>query len=93
MITLLEDHTSSSNGTAVALRNPNNRDYRTYTVYATGNFDGATVKLQISLDNINWVDVTSFTSAGAVLAEFRASYARGVVSSAGASTSLTLRMG
>jgi hypothetical protein len=93
MISLLSAVTANGNGTAVELRNPNNRDYRTYTVYCSGTMDGASVKLQISMDNVNWGDVTTFTTTTPVLAEFRAKYARGVVSSAGASTSVTLQMG
>lgn len=93
MIRLLTNQTTSATGSTVPLKGPFNRDYRTYTVYATGTFDGATMKLQISMDGTNWVDVTSFTTGAAVLAEFNANFARGVVSTAGATTNLTLQMG
>lgn len=61
------------------------------TVYCWGTFGGATVTLEISIDEVNWFPVTgvSFTQLGAVNIEARATHIRGVV---GAGTAESIQM-
>lgn len=62
------------------------------TVYAWGTWNTATAKVQVSLDDVTWFDVTglSFTADGAINMEVRARYVRGVVSGGGGSESINM---
>ena len=64
------------------------------TVLCEGTFDGATVSLEASYDDGEWVPCgadTSFTEAGLILLELSSGFIlRGSVSSAGGSTDVSL---
>ena len=55
------------------------------------NFDGATVQIQVSPDNVEWIDVTdgAFTETGTKVMENYLPYVRANVSGAGGSTSVS----
>lgn len=85
----------NGNGTALELKSWGSRELsRLYTLFVYGTFDGATVTFQISPDNSNWFTVTgiSITAAAAVNAEFRAQYARCVVSGGGAGVAVDAQL-
>jgi len=73
---------AEGNGDSFELLTGGKRDKENIrTVFCWGTFGGATVTLEISLDNTVWFPVTgvSFTAKGAVNIEARARYIRGVV--------------
>lgn len=76
------DSANNGNGDSFLLKTGGTRDKENLrTVFCWGTFGGATVTVEISLDDTNWFPVASisFTSAGAVNMEARAVYVRGVV--------------
>ena len=93
MAVILEGVTANTTGDAVTLNNIGID--RVTTIYAWGTFDGASVALQVSPDGVEWFDITggdtgTFTAKEARVIEVSAYAIRGVVTSAGASTSLNL---
>lgn len=62
------------------------------SVQAHGNFEGATVKLQTTLDGSTWFDVAELTAAGGLTTTLLAAVLRGVVVGGGENTSVTLRV-
>lgn len=82
---LLSARTTNGSGTSIE-----NYSYL-QSVYCWGTFDGATVTLEGSPDNSEWFTLTSFSVKGVKGIGVNARYLRGTVSSAGASTSVTLR--
>ena len=91
---LLDAVTSNGDGDAVDLQDVrrNLNGTVSYTVACYGTFNGATIKLQVSPDNSNWIDAYSFTTQEGVIYDGGFRYIRGSVSSAGASTSITLEL-
>ena len=88
----------TSDGASSVLATPPKRpenSQRKYTVILTGEFDGATVKLQVSADNIDYVDVpnASWTDETAVNVEMYAPYIRADLSNSDTSTDITLWIG
>jgi hypothetical protein len=60
------------------------------TVFCWGTFNGATVTLQGSPEGTEWFDITSFTAKGVIGIGLSVRFLRAVITSAGASTSVTL---
>jgi hypothetical protein len=91
---LLDTITTNTTGSSFDLKDVSRNLTGTvsYTVACFGTFNGATVKLQVSPDNTNWIDAYSFTTQEGIIYDGGFRYARGVLSSAGASTSLTLEL-
>lgn len=90
---LLNAQTTNATGSTTDLADvARNFSERSYTVVCYGTFNGATVKLQVSPDNSNWIDAYSFTSQDGIMYDGGLRYVRGVLSSAGGSTSLTLEL-
>ena len=72
----------NGNGTSFELNTGGRRNKENLrTVFCSGTFGGATVTVEISLDEVTWFPVASvsFTALGAVNMEARAIYIRGVV--------------
>lgn len=70
--------------------------FRDYTYIVTGTFNGATMTLQASHDNTNWVAVGSSTTVTAVACvnfQTAAPYIRATQSASGGSTSLNVWVG
>lgn len=90
---LISAVTSNSNGDTQDWGGKSNNHLNTRrTVYAYGTWDTATVTIQISPDSgTTWFNVTSgaFTADGYLTFEARATSIRAVVSSVGASTSVS----
>ena len=83
---------AEGNGSAFEIKTGGKRDKENIrTVYCWGTFGGATVTLEISLDQVVWFPVTgvSFTEKGVINIEARTRYIRGVV---GAGTSESIDM-
>jgi len=87
---LLNARTTSGNGTAITLKRPLNVP-REGSIFIFGTFDGCTVTLQDSMDGTEWFDLPSgaFTVKSRVNLQTHAKQLRAVVSSAGASTSVS----
>ena len=89
---LFSNQTSNGNSSVIVVppRRPNKSEK--YTVIVFGTFDGCTVKLQASADNSTFVDIpsASWTSATVVNLEMHVPFIRANLSSAGASTSVSL---
>jgi hypothetical protein len=89
---LLDARTTDGNGTALPLNATGSRlNSMIHTVYVYGTFDGCTVKIQASLDNSTWIDITnaSYTTAKVDNITINTNYIRAVVSNDGASTSVS----
>lgn len=89
---LLSARTTDGNGTALTMNSTGSRlNSMIHTVYVYGTFDGCTVKLQASLDNSTWIDITSASYTAATIANItiNTNYIRAVVSNDGASTSVS----
>jgi hypothetical protein len=85
--------TTNTDSETVAIGSYGQRKYDIFTIYAWGTWGGATMKLQISLDQSQWFDVSgaSFTDDGALNVQFRAPYARMNISG-GSGASLNAEM-
>lgn len=66
--------------------------FATQTVYVWGTFDGANVQLQVSPDGVEWFTPLNATFSAKAVTNINVSayYVRGIVSNAGASTSVNL---
>ena len=62
------------------------------SVYCWGVFDGATVTLRGSLDNVEWFDLATFTAKGVTGLGVKAPYKRATVSGAGANTNINMNI-
>jgi hypothetical protein len=87
---LLSARTTDGSGSSVIVRHQNRGGTPVFTAMAFGTFDGATVTLEVSPDGTEWVSAYAFTSEEVKLIEGTFYAIRGTVSSAGASTSLSL---
>lgn len=92
---LFSERTTDGNSPAKDFRTT--RRYQggnTYTVYAYGTWDGATVKFQGSLDGNYWIDIVnaSYTVDRIDNLILATNYIRAVISGAGASTSLNVHI-
>lgn len=92
---LFSARTTNGNSTAFETpkRKPNSSQRYSAVVYGT--FDGCTVKLQASVDDVTYVDIpdASWTAATVVNLEIRVPYIRASVASAGAGTSVSVWVG
>lgn len=86
---LFSAQTTSANGTAKEIVFKDGIQ-RIGTFFVAGTFDSCTVSLEESPDNSTWFTVTgsSLTAKGMFTHESPMRYVRGVVASAGASTSI-----
>jgi hypothetical protein len=89
---LLQDQTTNIDGTSIEF---NPIDYNEKIFICSGTFDGCVVKVEVKGDG-DWVgcgDESVFTEKGSCLIVLRGGlFVRGVVSSAGAGTSVSLEM-
>ena len=89
---LLSAATANGNGDSVAINiSGGARRNGTGSIAVWGTFDGATVQIEVSPDNSEWIAVTdgAFTAEGTKVMESYLPYVRAVVSSAGGSTSVS----
>ena len=97
MRALLLNQTANVTTDALALSSIYNKaDSEYWTVICSGTFDGATATLQIKGPSGDWVSLTetTFTAASAIVTPLSPNVSvRAVVSSAGASTDITLEIG
>lgn len=84
---LFENQTGNGNSPSYTV-DPPNHNHISFTLMVAGTMDGATVKVQASADEINWVDIPLATVSTATTYNFEINTVavRAVLSSAGAST-------
>lgn len=86
---LLKAATANGSGTVLPINRRSTETNGNSTLYVFGTFNSATVTVQASIDNSTWLDVGAYTVATLVNTTIKAKYFRAVVSSAGASTSVS----
>lgn len=92
MITVLSNQ-DNGNGAAVGLSNREGSQQAAKTLLFQGTWDSATAKIQISKDEVTWVDVPSASATANTALNITASKGfsyRGVVSGGGGSESITI---
>lgn len=86
-VTLLNTQTTNATSDAFVLSSPKG------AVAVSGTFDTATIAIQMSIDGTIWTEAETFTSAGLKVFQFiKRGQVRAVLTSAGGSTSLTVKL-
>lgn len=69
-----------------------NKPYKPFTLLITGTMGSATLTINVSNDNANWVQAYQTTTVGGTLFESTARWVQAVISGAGGGTSLTVEL-